>query len=106
MMADSDRRTLAAAAQHGDAAQTARDFDYWFHHELRQYPPTTFDLEALRAATDLSFIAGRESTGLLPERIAVTFADRLGVPLHVLPGGHVGYLTYAAEFADALTPLL
>ena len=106
MMTDSDRRTLTAAAQHGDAAQAARDFDYWFHHELRQYPPAAFDLKALRSGTDLAFIAGQESKGLLPERIAITFADRLGVPLHVLPGGHVGYLTYPTEFGDALTGIL
>ena len=106
MMSDSDRRTLASAAEHGDAAQTARDFGYWFEHELRQYPPTAFDLETLRSRTGLAFIAGQESGDLLPHRLATVFADQLGVPLHVLPGGHVGYLTYPAEFARALAALL
>ncbi|WP_428394357.1 alpha/beta fold hydrolase [Lichenicoccus sp.] len=105
MMSASDRRTLAAAAEHGDAAQTARDFDYWFEHELRQYPPTTFDIGALPRA-NLAFIAGQDSGELLPHHIATAFAARLGAPLHVLPGGHVGYLTYPAEFAQALAPLL
>ncbi len=106
MMVESDRQTLAAAARHEDAAQTAHDFDYWFEHELRQYPSTSLDLGALRAGPDLSFIAGQESGEILPRRIAATFADRLDVPLHVLPGGHIGYLTYPAEFADALAALL
>ena len=86
MMCASDRGTLAACAGHGDPAQAARDFEYWFEHELRQYPLTTFDVAALRA-------------GLPPERTAVLFADRVGAPLHILLGGHVGYLTYPAEFA-------
>ena len=106
MMSDSDRRTLAAAAEHGDPTQTARDFSYWFEHELRQYPTTTFDLESLRSRTSLAFIAGQESGELLPHQLATAFATRLGTPLHVLPGGHVGYLTYPAEFAQALTALL
>ena len=106
MMSNSDRRTLGAAAEHGDAEQTARDFDYWFEHELRQYPTTAFDIEALRSKARLALIAGQESGELLPHQLATAFATRLGAPLHVLPGGHVGYLTYPAEFAQALAALL
>ena len=106
MMSDSDRRTLASASDGGDAAQTAQDFGYWFERELRQYPPTVFDLEALRSKDCLAFIVGQDTGELLPHRIATAFANQLGVPLHVLSGGHVGYLTYPAEFAHALAALL
>ena len=105
MMAASDRQTLAASAD-GNAAQTARDFDYWFEHELRQYPPTPFDLDALRSRTGLAFLAGQETGELMPHHIAVSFAARLGAPLHVVPGGHVGYLTYPEAFARSLVAIL
>ena len=106
MMSASDRETLTAAAGQADAAQTARDFGYWFEHELRQYPMTTFDLEALSARAGLAFIAGQDTGDLLPHRIAVRFADQVGAPLHVLPAGHVGYVTCPAEFAHGLEALL
>ena len=106
MMAASDRQTLSAAAAHGDAAQTARDFDHWFEHELRQYPPTPFDLAALRSREGLAFLAGQETGDLMPHQIAVSFADRLGAPLHVVPGGHIGYLTFPEAFARSVAALL
>ena len=106
MMTASDRATLAEAAGHGDQAQAARDFDYWFEHELRQYPMTEFDLASLKAGPPLVFIVGGESSGLPPERIAVRFAERLGAKLETLPGGHVGYLTFPSEFAAGLAQVI
>ena len=106
MMSASDREKLAASAAAGDAAQTARDFDYWFEHELRQYPVTNFDLDQLRSRAELAFIVGAETADLMPHQVALSFADRAGAPSFVLPGGHVGYLTYPAEFAAGLAPVL
>ena len=106
VMSDSDRQTVAVAAKRGNTAQTAWDFGYWFEHEVRQDPPTVFDLEALRSRDGLALIAGQDTGELLPHRLASVFANHLGVPLHVLPGGHVGYLAYPAESARALVALL
>ena len=103
MMSQSDRDTLKANAGRGDPAQVARDTDYWFEHELRQYPATTFDMPALRAgAGRAAFVAGEDTADLVPHQIAVAFAQELGTPLHVLPGGHIGYVTEAERFAHAL----
>lgn len=107
MMSESDREMLKRNAGREDRAQMARDFDYWFEHELRQYPATDFDMAALRAGAGRTmFIAGEETADLVPHRIAVIFARELGAPLHVLPGGHVGYVTHADGFAYALAALL
>ncbi len=106
MMTASDRETLSEASKHGDPEQAARDIDYWFEHEVRQYPMRAFDMAALKAGAPLEFIVGRESEGLPPEQIATLFAERLGVPLQTLPGGHVGYLTYAAEFGQRLIQVI
>ena len=48
------------------------------------------------------FIAGEDTTGLVPHKAAVLFAQKLGAPLHVLPGGHLGYVTRAEGFAGLL----
>lgn len=107
MMSDSDREMLKQNAGRGDMTQMARDFDYWFEHELRQYPATVFDMGALQAGAGRTmFIAGVDTGELLPHRIAVLFAQKLGAPLHVLPGGHLGYVTRAEDFAGSLASKL
>ena len=42
----------------------------------------------------------------MPHRVAASFADRLGAPLHIVPGGHVGYVTYPEAFANSVAALL
>lgn len=107
MMSESDREMLKQNAGQGDMARMARDFGYWFERELRQYPATDFDMAALQAcAGHTMFIAGEDTADLLPHKIAVAFAQKLGVPLHVLPGGHIGYVTRADEFAHALAAII
>ena len=107
VMSESDRRTLGEMAARGDPAQTARGFDYWFEHELRQYPLTRFDDDVLKAAGDrLIFLAGDDSSTLYPHRLAVRFAEQLGVACASVPGGHLGYATYPEEFAKRLHEIL
>ena len=107
MMSASDRKTLLENAGRADPAQAARDFDYWFEHELRQYPPTVFDDDKLRAAGErLMFVAGEDTDDLLPNRVAALFAEQLGLPLRRLPGGHVGYTSFPEAFASALRSIL
>ena len=107
MMSASDRKTLLENAGRADPAQAARDFDYWFEHELRQYPPTVFDDDKLRATGErLMFVAGEDTDDLLPNRVAALFAEQLGLPLRRLPGGHVGYTSFPEAFASALRSIL
>jgi hypothetical protein len=46
--------------------------------------------------------AGRESRGHLTYRTTDALADKLGTEVVELPGGHIGCVTQAAEFATEL----
>ena len=106
VMSASDQKTLganAAAATPADRAQAARNFEYWFQHELRRYPETVFDDAKLKAAADrLTFAAGDDSRNLYPHKIALLFAEQLGVPAKIVPGGHVGFASFGESFARSL----
>jgi len=78
---------------------------YWFEHELRQYPAVTLDLEALKPYADRIVLAvGRESRGYPCYEVNVALAGKLGRDVVELPGGHLGYVTLATDFARALGP--
>jgi pimeloyl-ACP methyl ester carboxylesterase len=86
---------------------SARNSAYWFEHELRQYPAIRLDLDALRAHRDrIALAAGLESRETVCHEATEALAGKLGVPVGELPGGHIGYVTNAAEFAAALQPCL
>ena len=107
VMSASDRHTLAELARTGDPQEAARNFDYWFEHELRQYPRTVFDEAALRAAANrLVFLAGDDSVGLYPRAITLRFAEQTGARLENVPGGHIGYTSFGEQFAAALARIL
>lgn len=107
VLSDSDRKAIAENASRADPADIARNFDYWFEHELRQYPATVFDDAKLRSVGDrLIFVAGEETVDLYPHHIAALFAKQLGVPLEILAGGHLGYTTHPEAFAEGLSALL
>ena len=107
MMSAGDREMLRNAAGHGDMVQMTRDFDYWFEHELRQYPAKQFDMAALRTgAGRIVFIAGADTTGLVPHKTAELFAEKLTATLKVFPGGHLGYVTASKNFAANLAGLI
>ena len=106
VMSASDRATLAQNAHRGDPAQSARNFDYWFEHELPYYPGTVFEDARLKANLDrLVFVAGEETRGLMPHQVAETFAEQLGAPLEIVPGGHVGYIPFAEGVAGRLADI-
>lgn len=80
---------------------------YWFEHELRQYPRTELDLEALAAHADRILPAlGRDGGGHPCHAATVELAGRLGRPLIELPGGHIGFHAYPTRFARDLTHAL
>jgi acetyltransferase/esterase len=79
---------------------TLANATYWFEHELRQYPAVDLDLEVLKAHADrIVLTAGRESHGYPCYKVTMELAKKFGLDLIELPGGHVGYVTQAAEFA-------
>jgi pimeloyl-ACP methyl ester carboxylesterase len=80
---------------------------FWLAHELRTYPRFAPDVAALRAAAGrLVFAVGREPPEAPLTRPARALARSVGAPIVELAGGHVGYVTHAAEFAAGLTALL
>lgn len=65
------------------------------------------DLTALSAPSPrLTVAVGIDSAGQLPHRTATFLARRTGSAARQFPGGHLGVLTHAAEFAARLTETL
>ena len=92
---ESDRQIMARAPKN-DANAT-----YWFEHELRQYPAVELDLDALTAYADrIVLMAGRESHGDPAHQVTVELGKKLGRAVIELPGGHVGFVSHPAEFAQ------
>jgi pimeloyl-ACP methyl ester carboxylesterase len=80
---------------------------FWLEHELRQYPRVVPDIVALRkVARRLVLAVGRESRGRFPYRPNVVLAERLGLEVVEFPGGHIGYATQPAAFAEQLASVL
>jgi acetyltransferase/esterase len=103
-VAETDRQTGAGVPKTEFNLANAR---YWFEHELRQYPAITLDVDALRVHADRVVLAvGRESRGFPCYKVNVALSKKLGRDLIELPGGHLGYVAKAPEFARALQPYL
>ncbi|MGA2665690.1 MAG: alpha/beta fold hydrolase [Nitrososphaerales archaeon] len=84
-----------------------RNQEFWFEHELRQYPRAALDLAALRAAKDRLVLAGgHDSRKYFPYRPNTVLAAMLHLQVVDFPDGHVGYATHAPEFAEQLASVL
>ncbi len=82
---------------------TLSNATYWMEHELRQYPRVELDLDALEAfAGRIVLAGGRDSRDQLPYQPNRVLAQKLGRDIVDFPGGHLGYLSYPAEFAKEL----
>ncbi len=76
---------------------------YWMEHELRQYSLVELDLGVLTAhSRQLVLAGGRTSQDQLTYQPNRVLAQKLGLAVVDLPGGHLGYLNYSAEFAKEL----
>src|SRR5262245_34633627 len=95
--AESDRQAMVGALKN---EYTLGNANYWFEHELRQYPAVDLDLGALKAYADrIALMAGRESRGYPTYEVNVELGKKLGRELIELPGGHIGHLTQPAAFS-------
>jgi pimeloyl-ACP methyl ester carboxylesterase len=80
---------------------------FWLEHELRQYPAVDLDLDILRSrAGRIVPAAGQTSAGYPCQRASVALAATIGRAVADLPGGHIGFLTDTAAFAERLYGLL
>jgi pimeloyl-ACP methyl ester carboxylesterase len=98
---DIDRRAMAGAPKNEANAR------YWFEHELRQYPAVELDLDALaRHAGRITLTVGHEARGYPAHEVNVVLGRKLGRDVIELPGGHVGCMSHAEEFARELMQAL
>lgn len=80
---------------------------YWLEHELRQYPRVELDLDALATQVERMVLAGgRDAHTQMTYQPGKALAERLGLTLLDVPGGHLGFLAAPAEFAKALLNIL
>lgn len=105
--AESDRQHMARARDPQNSQSILANAIYWFEHELRQYPAVNLDLDALTAHADrIVLVAGRESRGYPCYEVNVELGKTLGRDVIELPGGHIGFVTQPAEFADEFVQAL
>jgi pimeloyl-ACP methyl ester carboxylesterase len=81
---------------------------YWFEHELRQYPQTDLNLDVLKSRADkIVLLVGRENTPGHPASDAnIELGKRLGLENIQVPGGHLGFISYPAEYGPALLEVI
>lgn len=104
---ESDRLAMARAMDLNKGEQAQANAVYWFEHELRQYPATEIDVDTLTAHADrIMPAAGRESHGYPCREVTVELGKKLGRQLTEFPGGHVGCMTHAGQFATELVRAL
>ncbi len=83
------------------------NFDLFLAHEIRQIGWYVPDLDALRAApTRIVSAAGETSGEQGARRAAIALAERLGIDVTYLPGGHGGWGSDPQVFADRLDQVL
>ena len=85
----------------------AGNFDLFIAHEIRQNGGYVPDIGALRNAPTRIISAPGETSGEQgARRAAIALAERLGIPVTYLPGGHGGWGSDPQEFADRLRAAL
>jgi pimeloyl-ACP methyl ester carboxylesterase len=85
----------------------AGNFDLFIAHEIRPIGGYVPDVDALRAApTRIVSAAGETSGEQGASRAAFALAERLGIEVTYLPGGHGGWGSDPQEFAEKLHEVL
>ena len=81
----------------------AGNFELFIAHELRPNGAYVPDIDALRSAsTRIASAAGENSGEQAARRAAITLAERLGIRVTYLPGGHGGWGSDPQDFAERL----
>jgi pimeloyl-ACP methyl ester carboxylesterase len=88
-------------------ARMMGNFDLFLAHEIRQIGHYVPDIDRLRtASTRIVSAAGETSGEQAARRAAIALAERLGIPVTYLPGGHGAWGADPQEFADRLHGVL
>jgi pimeloyl-ACP methyl ester carboxylesterase len=84
-------------------ARIDRNRVFWFEHEIRTYPAFVPDIAVLRSVSDRLVLAcGDTSRNDFPHQVNLALAEQIGTGIVHFPGGHVGYVSHPAEFAETL----
>lgn len=82
---------------------TVSNTRYWMEHELRQYPRVELDLSKLVAHSGQIVPAcGHDSQDQMTYQPNQVLAGRLNLTVVHFPGGHLGFLSSPASFAQVL----
>ncbi len=102
-----DSKVLARNMKLHTNEQNLANARYWMEHELRQYPRAELDLDALTAhARQIVLVGGHDSQDQMTYQPSKVLAQKLGTEIVNLPGGHLGFMAYPAEFAQRLLDVL
>jgi acetyltransferase/esterase len=103
VLVNADHQLLERAMRERANEYTMANAAYWMEHELRQYPRVELDLDALAArAGQLVLAGGCDSHDQMTYQPNKVLAQKLGLDLVDLPGGHLGFLASPAEFEQDL----
>jgi pimeloyl-ACP methyl ester carboxylesterase len=102
-----DHQVLERAMREHANEYTLSNAGYWIEHEVRQYPRAELDLMALTAhAEQIVLAGGSDSHDQMTYQPNMVLAQQLGCDIIDFPGGHLGFLSFPAEFAQALVNVL
>jgi pimeloyl-ACP methyl ester carboxylesterase len=100
VLGSEDRQVLAHNMKLHANERSLANTTYWMEHELRQYPPVELDLDALaKHSQQLVLVGGHDSQDQMTYQPGKMLAQKLGLEIVSLPGGHLGFMAYPAEFA-------
>jgi pimeloyl-ACP methyl ester carboxylesterase len=106
-LGSADRQVMEHVRHEHANEYTLSNTTYWMEHELRQYPRVELDLAKLSAAAERIVLAGgRDAQDYVAYQPNTVLARLLDCEIVDFPGGHLGFLAFPAEFAQALIDTL
>jgi len=81
---------------------------YWFERELPVYGEHDFHIESFKQYQNKLLLLNSQDSDpeAMQYRSNVVLSEQLGLELHIMPGGHVGYAVHAPKFAQLLYDIL
>lgn len=102
-----DLQVIEQAMREHTNEYTLLNARYWMEHELRKSPRVELDLVALAVnAARIVLAGGRDSHDQVPYQPNRVLASVLGCEIVDFPGGHLGFMSSPASFAEALIDAL
>jgi len=81
---------------------------YWFERELPYYGQHDYQISSLRQHQNKLILLNAQGSDpeAMQYRANVVLSEELGIELHLMPGGHVGYAVHAPKFARLVYDIL